>query len=57
MSAIWLQTEAGDEWALGEGESSSPGHDLDDVVEHVMEEFLALAGRYSNSRIRAYIDR
>lgn len=56
LSAIWLQTEAGEQWASGEGESSPPGYCLDDVTDHVMAELLEFAGRYSNNRIRAYSD-
>jgi len=57
LSAIWLPTEAGEEWASGEGENSTPGYCLDDVVDYVMTELLDLAGRYSNSRIRSNIGR
>jgi hypothetical protein len=44
LCAIWLQTDAGEEWASDEGESSRPSYCLDDVVDHLWSELLGHAG-------------
>lgn len=57
--AIWLQTDAGVDWDCEEPEDRDPNPVRDDdIVEYVAREYVyAEAGRWSNARIRAYIDR
>jgi len=57
--AIWLQTEPGSDWDCDEPETRDayPVVD-DDIIEYIANEHIySEAGRWSNSRIRAYIDR
>ena len=63
--AIWLQSEEGTNWLIDldfptDGESGYDGvgipYDDENVIAMVLESVLAEAGRYENSRIRAYID-
>jgi hypothetical protein len=57
--AIWLQTEAGSDWNCEEPESRQtyPVVD-DDIVKYITTEHVYVeAGRWSNARIRAYIER
>lgn len=57
--AIWLQTEPGVDWGWEEQESRDvyPVCD-DDITGYITSEHVyAEAGRWSNARIRAYIDR
>ena len=55
--AIWLQTPEADDWVCGKRDSNHyPVYD-DDIVGYIITEYVyAEAGRWSNSRIRAYID-
>jgi hypothetical protein len=58
QEAIWLQTKAGINWGIEEPEDRDvyPICD-DDIVEYLTREFVyAEAGRWSNSRIRAFIE-
>lgn len=57
--ALWLQTDAGNGWEceLPEERATYPVSD-GEIVEYLAQEYLYTeAGRWSNSRIRAYIDR
>ena len=57
--AIWLQTDAGGDWDCEEPEDreSSPVLD-DDIVDYLAREYIyAEAGRWSNARILAFIER
>ena len=52
--AIWLQTDNGRIW---ESESDGPGPAVEDITNHLIYEYLFIeAGKWSNSRIRGYID-
>lgn len=51
---IWLQTENGRVWG---SESNLPGPIVEDVTNHIIYEYLFVeAGKWSNSRIRAYFN-
>jgi hypothetical protein len=57
--AIWLQTRSGIDWDLDDLESreDSPVFD-DEIVDYITTEHVyAEADRYSNSRIRAFLER
>lgn len=57
--AIWLQTEAGTDWAYEEEENreSQPVSD-EEIMDWLVEERVyAEAANWSNARIRAYLDR
>ena len=56
--AIWLQTDAGRDWDCEEPEQreSYPVLD-DDIVDYLVRQLYPEAGRWSNARIRAFIDR
>lgn len=57
--ALWLQSEAGIAWHCVDPEvrSESPVSE-DDIIDYVVQEYVyAEAGRWSNTRIRAYIER
>lgn len=57
--AIWLQTDAGCEWNNNEPVDRKPYPVLDDdIVDYLAREYIyAEAGRWSNTHIRAFIDR
>lgn len=58
--ALWLQTQEGEDWEFkdDEAERNEPPVLEDDIVEYVIRDYvLAEAGRWSNSRIRAFLDR
>jgi hypothetical protein len=57
--AIWLQTDVGGDWEYEEDENRESNQVFDeDIVEYLTNEHIyAEAGRWSNSRIRAYIER
>jgi hypothetical protein len=57
--AIWLQTDAGSDWHCEEPEDRA-AHPVvdDDVVDYLVHEYVyPQAGRWSNVRIRDYIER
>ena len=57
LSAIWLQTTTGVEWAdseEGEFGRVTPDPQDQDVVDHVLNEVVGIAGDWSNARIRQY---
>lgn len=57
--AVWLQTQEGEDWDCEDDmERDLYPVSIDDIVAYIMESFVyADAGRWSNSRIRNYIDR
>lgn len=58
--ALWLQTTEGEDWDCQNDERKSDGLPVsdDDIVRHlVRDHLLAEAGRWSNPRIRAFLDR
>jgi hypothetical protein len=58
--AIWLQSPEGEDWDCQDDErkSDEPPVSDDDIVRHLVQEYvLAEAGRWSNPRIRAFLDR
>ena len=57
--AIWLQTEAAADWDRKEPEERDPYPVCDDeIAEYLAKEYVyAEAGRWSNARIRAFLDR
>jgi len=57
--ALWLQTEAGWDWDYDTRDANARGPvDESEVVDFVWTEYILLeAGRWTNSRIRAYLDR
>lgn len=57
--AIWLQTDPGSDWDCEEPESRKPYPVTnDDIVDYITtEQVYAEAGKWSNERIRAYLDR
>ena len=57
--AIWLQTNAADDWDC-EDESERPPYPVsnDDIVDYLVHEYIySEAGNWSNQRIRVYLDR
>lgn len=57
--AIWLQTDAAIHWDKRgpDNQKSCPVSD-EDIADHIAREYIYTeAGRWSNARIRAYIDR
>lgn len=57
--ALWLQTNAGIDWSCDapEDREAYPVN-TDDIVDHLANNYVyAEADRWSNSRIRAYLDR
>jgi hypothetical protein len=59
-AAIWLQTDAGFDWSFDDPESreDDPIVGDGDLVDYIVREYvLSDAGRWSNPRIRSYIDR
>jgi len=59
QQAIWLQTDAGGDWCCEEPEDREayPVRQ-DEIVDYLAGQYLyAEAGRWSNSRVRAFIDR
>lgn len=60
QQAIWLQTPEGEDWDFDgdDGEREEPPVAQGDIVDYVMREYvLTEAGRGSNSRIRAFLNR
>jgi hypothetical protein len=57
--AIWLQTDQGEDWDGDEPEQRDPYPVFnDDIIYYVTHKYVyAEAGRWSNTRIRAFIDR
>ena len=57
--AIWLQTDAGTDWDCDEPQDREPYPVVDDdIVDYLLHQYVyAEAGRWSNVRIRAFIDR
>lgn len=59
LEALWLQTREGEDWDWkNEDEREATPVCNDDVVQHLIREHLmALAGEWTNPRIRAFLDR
>ena len=57
--AIWLQTETGRHWSCESPEDGDPYPVFDrEIVGYLIHEYVySEAGRWSNTRIRAYIER
>jgi hypothetical protein len=57
--AVWLQTELGFDWRCDEPEARDAYPvDHEEIIEHITTRHIyAEAGRWSNARIRSYIDR
>jgi len=57
--ALWLQTEQGQDWGYeDESEQKAAPVSKKDIVQYLWSEYLLdAAGRWSNPRIRAYLDR
>ncbi|MDT3776349.1 hypothetical protein PJI16_02090 [Nitrospira sp. MA-1] len=57
--AIWLQTDAGWDWAYEESADREADPEMDDdIVDYLTREYVyAEAGHWSNARIRALIER
>lgn len=58
--ALWLQSPEGEDWDCQDDErkSGEPPVSEDDIVRYLVHEhLLAEAGRWSNPRIRAFLDR
>lgn len=57
--AIWIQTDAGFEW-IGQSDNEREAYPVDDqdIIEYLVRECIyAEAGRWSNARIEAFLDR
>jgi hypothetical protein len=57
LSAMWLQTDPGEQWAQDEGEDAKPGYCRDDLEDHAFDALITEAASYSNRRIETYIYR
>ena len=57
--ALWLQTDQGSEWDCEDSQEREPYPVCtDDIVDYLTREYVyERAGSWSNSRIRAYIER
>lgn len=58
--ALWLQSPEGEDWDCQDDERKEvePPVSDDDIVRHLVQDYLlAEAGRWSNPRIRAFLDR
>ncbi len=58
--ALWLQSPEGEDWDCQDDErkDDEPPVSDDDIVRHLVHDYLlAEAGRWSNPRIRAFLDR
>lgn len=57
--ALWLQTDTGTDWKCNDPADREPNPVAgDDIVDYLAREHVyAEAGRWSNARIRAYIER
>ncbi len=58
--ALWLQSPEGEDWDCQDDEckSDEPPVFDDDIVRHLVQEYLLTeAGRWSNARIRAFLER
>jgi hypothetical protein len=57
--AIWLQTEAGWDWDYDTRDANAECPLIEEeIVDYVWTEYvLAEAGRWTNARIRAYLER
>lgn len=57
--AMWLQTEAADDWLFDEpGQDDAVPVSDDDIVDWLTREYVyPSAARWSNTRIRAYLNR
>ena len=57
--ALWLQTNEGDDWDCKDPDAREEAPVLnDDIVGYLAHDYVyAAAGRWSNARIRAFIDR
>lgn len=58
-SALWLKTDAGIRWECEEANQRDPAPICDDdIARYLAEEYVLYeAGRWSNAKIRAYIER
>lgn len=58
IQAIWLQTERGANWVETEnGGYSPPPIIMDEIDNYILRELYGAAADWSNTRIRAYLDR
>lgn len=56
--AIWLQTPEGEEWSCEDEDARDPRPVFtDEIIRYIVSDFvLAAAGRWSNRRIRHYLE-
>jgi len=58
--AIWLQTDAGIDWATNEDQEDTREHDIplpddtEDITEHILADVLSSAADWTNARIERY---
>lgn len=59
LNALWLQTDAGWDWRYEEPDSRHPNPvNDDDIIRYICSEYIyPAADSWSNSRIRAFLDR
>lgn len=60
LQAIWLQTDAGQAWQSEDEDTREPdpGIYVDDIIAYIANEYVyRAASRWSNRRIRAFLDR
>jgi hypothetical protein len=57
--ALWLQTDPGEEWDIERSEERDPYPVIDDdIIDFLVHKYVYTeAGRWSNARIRAFIER
>ena len=54
--AVWLQTQQGEDWGIGErDQAEDPPVYMPDVFNHIMKRVLADASDWSNARIEKYL--
>ncbi len=59
LHALWFQTDTGIDWLWDEPEDRNSIEDMEgDVIGYLLKEFVYTeAGRWSNARIEAYLER
>ena len=56
LQALWLQTHRGEDWWVDLDESwDGVPYEVDDIVDHVLDQVIAMAAGWSNKRVAAYL--
>jgi hypothetical protein len=56
LQALWLQTHQGEDWWTDLDESwDGVPYEVDDIVDHILDQVIAMAASWSNKRIAAHV--